>query len=161
MLHCPMANYKRLFLDGYSYFITVVTHKRNPILIENIELLRQSFKESKIKYDYDINAIIILPDHFHMILTPKHAEEYPKIISSIKRHFTRHCPEHYYTHLTQSSSRHRRGTKAVWQKRFYEHTMRNEKDIHEKIQYMYHNPVKHQYIDNPKDWEYSSFYKNM
>ena len=152
-----MANYKRVFLDGYSYFITVVTHQRNPILLENIELLRKAFKISKAKYNYNINAIVILPDHFHMIITPKYSEEYPKIISMIKRYFTRHCEEKYYAHLEQSLSRHKRNMKPVWQKRFYEHTIRNDKDMLEKLQYMYHNPVKHQYTNDPKEWKYSSF----
>ena len=156
-----MANYKRIFLNGYSYFITVVTHQRNPILIDNIELLRKAFKESKTKYDYQINAIVILPDHFHMIITPKYSEEYPKIISSIKRYFTRHCEPKYYAHLKQSLSRHKRDMKPVWQKRFYEHTIRNDKDMHEKLQYMYHNPIKHQYTDDIKKWKYSSFNINV
>ena len=154
-----MANYKRIFLDGYSYFITVVTHQRNPILIDNIELLRQAFKNSKTKYHYQIDAIVILPDHFHMIITPKYAKEYPKIISAIKRYFTRHCEKKYYVHLEQSLSRHERDMKPVWQKRFYEHTIRNEKDMYEKLQYMYHNPVKHRYTNDPKKWQHSSFNK--
>jgi len=62
-----MANYTRIFLDGYSYFITVVTHQRNPILIANLELLRNAFRESRSKYEYRIDAIVILPDH----LSPK------------------------------------------------------------------------------------------
>ena len=55
-----MANYKRIFLDGYSYYLTIVTHQRNPILIDNIELLRESFKVSKKKYIYTIDAIVVL-----------------------------------------------------------------------------------------------------
>ena len=156
-----MANYKRIFLDGYSYFITVVTHRRNPILIDNIGLLRRAFKESKTRYDYQIDAIVILPDHFHMIITPKHSEEYPGIISAIKRYFTRHCEQKYYAHLEQSASRYKRGMKPVWQKRFYEHAVRNDKDMYEKLQYMYHNPSKHQYTSDPKKWKYSSFYINL
>ncbi len=152
-----MANYKRIFLDGYRYFITIVTHKRNPILIKNIELLREAFRESKRKYVYTIDAVVIMPDHFHMIITPDHAEEYPKIISSIKRYFSRECNPVYYEHLHQSSSRYRRGLKPIWQKRFYEHIIRDEKDYMEKLRYMYENPVKHGYVDDPKRWCYSSF----
>ena len=154
-----MANYKRIFLDGYSYFITVVTHSRSPILLENMELLRDAFRESKLKYNYRIEAIIILPDHFHMIISPQNAKEYPKIISSIKRYFTRHCDPKYYESVEQSDSRIKRGLKPVWQKRFYEHTIRNEKDFQEKLKYMYENPVKHLYTHDPKQWEYSSFHK--
>ena len=155
-----MANYKRIFLDGYSYFITVVTHQRNPILIDNIKLLREAFRYSMKKHNYHIDAIVILPDHFHMIITPKHSEEYPKIISAIKRYFSRHCEPKHYAHLEQSLSRYKRNMKPIWQKRFYEHTIRNDKDMHEKLQYMYHNPIKHQYTDDSKKWKYSSFVKN-
>ncbi len=154
-----MANYTRIFLDGYSYFITVVTHQRNPILIEKLALLRTAFRESRTKYDYRIDAIVILPDHFHMIISPQNATEYPKIISSIKRYFSRYCDPKYYAGLEQSVSRENRGIKPIWQKRFYEHTIRNDKVLQEKLKYMYKNPVKHEYTDDPRKWQYSSFHK--
>ncbi len=152
-----MANYKRIFLSGYSYYLTIVTHQRNPILLENIALLRESFRVSKTKYNYNIDAIVILPDHFHMIITPKIATEYPQIVRAIKYHFSTYLEEHYYAHVKQSSSRSKRGSKAIWQKRYYEHTIRNEKDFMEKLTYMYHNPVKHKYATDANAWEYSSF----
>jgi len=154
-----MANYKRIFMDGYSYFMTVITHERNPILIENIDLLRESFRVSKNKYHYRIDAIVIMPDHFHMIITPKNAEDYPHIIRTIKQYFSKNCPKACYKHLYQSWSRDKKGYLPVWQKRYYEHTIRNEKDMFEKLQYMYHNPVKHHYVDAPEQWLYSSFVK--
>jgi len=150
----PMSNYKRIFLDGYSYYLTMVTHKRNPILIENINLLRQSFADSKKRYDYDINAIVVLPEHIHMIITPQNATDYPKIIRAIKYHFSKHCDKKYYAHLMQSSSRNKRGSKPIWQKRFYEHTIRNEKEYHAYVQYIRYNPVKHKYVEQPNDWKY-------
>ena len=155
-----MSNYKRIFMDGYSYFITVVTHERNPILIKNIALLRESFSVSKQKYHYTIDAIVVLPDHFHMIITPKYAEEYPHIVRTIKQHFSKYCPKDDYAHLYQSKSRERKGYSLIWQKRFYEHTIRNEKDLIEKIRYMQKNPVKHGYVDEIDKWKYSSFYRN-
>ena len=123
-----MPNYKRVFLDGFSYFLTVVTHQRNPILIDNIELLRESFRVSRSKYNYQIDAIAIMPDHFHMIVTPEISTEYPDIIKTIKQHFSEYCDEKYFQHLYQSNSRNAKGYKPVWQKRFYEHTIRDEKD---------------------------------
>jgi putative transposase len=152
-----MSNYKRIFEDGYSYYLTVVTHRRNPILIENIALLRESFVVSKKKYDYRIDAITILPDHFHMIITPKDAKEYPYIIRTIKQHFTKHCPKNYYENVEQSMSRHKEGYKAIWQKRYYEHTIRNEIDFKARLEYIYNNPIKHGYVDNIDEWEYSSY----
>ena len=80
-------NYRRVYADGYSYFLTVVTHGRKPLLVDNIELLRYAFRLSKKKYTYRIDAIVILPDHLHMIITPSEAKEYSKIISHIKRSF--------------------------------------------------------------------------
>ena len=99
-----MANYKRIFLDGYSYFITVVTHQRNPILIDNLELLRSAFKNSKSKYEYRIEAIVILPDHFHMIISPQNALEYPKIVSAIKRDNALKNPDNFLAEFISASS---------------------------------------------------------
>ena len=154
-----MSNYKRIFLNGYSYYLTIVTHQRNPILLENIGLLRESFRVSKRKYSYTINDIMILPDHIHMIITPEISTQYPQIIRAIKYHFSKHLDARYYVHLQQSSSRTKRGSKPIWQKRYYEHTIRNEKDYIEKTTYMYQNPVKHEYVTDAKQWEYSSFQK--
>ena len=156
-----MSNYKRIFMDGYSYFITVVTHERNPILIKNINLLRESFAVSKEQYTYNIDAIVILPDHFHMVITPKYAEEYPHIIRVIKQHFSKHCLVDDYAHLHQSYSRDKKGYSLIWQKRFYEHTIRNEKDLLEKMQYIRNNPVKHGVIEDISQWKYSSFYRKQ
>jgi len=149
-----MSHYTRIFLDGYSYYITIVTHARNPILLKNIELLRESFRQSKKQYTYTIDAIVVLPDHLHMIITPQHAAEYPKIIRAIKYHFSTHCPPQEYAHIQQSKSRTKRGLKPIWQKRFYEHTIRNEKDKKEKITYIQNNPVKHKYVTQIDDWEF-------
>ena len=151
--------YKRVFLDGYDYFITVVTYERNPILIEKIPLLRESFKYAKSKFVFDIDAVVILPDHFHMIIRVDRAEDYPKIVGSIKRYFSKKCNPVFYEHLTQSQSRTNQGYKPVWQKRFYEHTIRDEKEYRTRLDYIHFNPVKHGYVNVVKQWQYSSFNK--
>jgi len=151
-----MANYKRLFLNGYSYFITFVTYERNPILIDNIELLRQSFKHAKSKFVFDIKAITILPDHVHMIISVSNAKDYPKIMSTIKRYFSQKCDPSFYANVQQSASREKQGYTPVWQKRFYEHTIRDEKDYLEKIKYIDENPIKHGLTDTIDQWEYCS-----
>jgi REP element-mobilizing transposase RayT len=110
-LQSNMANYKRIFLDGYSYFITVVTYERRPILIDNIDFLRESFRQTKKYYHFYINEIIIMPDHFHMIITPSNATDYPKIIKSIKYGFTKlyQCD----AGISQSLSRKKDGMQPV------------------------------------------------
>ena len=151
-----MANYKRIFLNRYSYYITIVTHQRNPILIDNIELLRESFKYAKSLFTFHIEAIVILPDHIHMIINVNNAKDYPKIISSIKRYFSKNCNPKFYEDVFQSHHREKYGYKPIWQKRFYEHTIRDEKDFNTKLQYIHNNPVKHAYINNIYDWKHCS-----
>ena len=153
-----MARYKRIFLDGYSYFLTVVTHRRLPILIENIELLREGFRESKHYYSYRIDAIVVLPDHFHIIITPEKSTDYPHIIKAVKYNFSKHYHPEKCNDPEQSASRHKRGLRAIWQKRYYEHTIRDEKDLLRCLEYMRHNPVKHRYVAYENDWQYSSFH---
>ena len=75
-----MSNYKRLFLQQYQYiFITIVSHDRKPILIENVETLKDAIKKTHFKYNFDIVAIAIMPDHLHMIIRVDSINDYPKI----------------------------------------------------------------------------------
>jgi len=162
-----IMNYRRIYADGYSYFLTIVTHKRKPLLVDNIDLLRYAFRLSKKKYNYQIDGIVILPDHLHMIITPKISTDYSKIISHIKRSFvyglvgrsvlspTNKIVENRKVDLT--SSKYNRKHSGIWQERFYEHTIRDEKDWLEKMEYIQYNPLKHGLVDNINDWKYSSF----
>ena len=158
MIWFGMANYKRVFLDGHRYYITIVTYERNPILLANIALLRESFRYAKSLFEFDINEIVVMPDHLHMIIDVMAARDYPKIISSLKRYFSKKCDPKYYQHIKQSKSRESAGYKPLWQKRFYEHTIRDEKDYLDKVEYIRSNPVKHGYVEMVDDWEYGSFY---
>jgi len=156
-----MADYKRLYLHNYSYYLTIVTQYRQPILIDHIELLRDSFRRSKRKYDYKIDAIVILPDHIHMIITPKNPKDYSKIITYIKRYFIygldKELKAEAKTNLT--SSTYQRQHSGIWQKRFYEHTIRDQEDFNRIAEYIQTNPIKHALVKDIKDWKYSSFYK--
>ena len=156
--------YRRIFENGYSYFLTLVTHERKPILIEHIEDLRQAFVYSKRNYEYKIDAIVVLPDHLHMIIRPKRADEYPKIISNIKRAFVYRTvgrgvptPKIKDPKIELSPSKYKRKHAGIWQERYYEHTIRDEKDWLEKMEYIKFNPVKHQWVEDIRDWQYSSF----
>ena len=159
MLKYIMSNYKRIYLQNYSYYLTVVTQNRMPILIDNIELLRDSFRRSKKRYDYAIDAIVILPDHIHMIITPQNPKDYSKIIALIKRSFTYglDMKTKEESKFNLSASSYRRNLSGVWQKRFYEHTIRDEKDYAQILDYIKTNPIKHGLVDNINDWKYSSF----
>jgi len=154
-----MPNYRRIFVDGYCYFLTIVTYKRTPLIIENIDLLREGVKKSKAKYPYQIEAVVVLPDHFHLMIRPKFALDYPKIISVIKQYFSKYCDPKYYQHITQSDSRSKAGYKPIWQRKYYEHTIRDDNDYTIRLNYIHYNPVKHGYVLQVKDWQYSSFHR--
>ena len=154
--------YRRIYLDGHSYFITIITYNREPLLIENIDLLRDAFRRSKQKYTYVIDAIVVLPDHLHMIITPKDPKAYSKIISHIKRSFNYGLDTalKHRLKIQLSHSKYKRKHSGIWQERFYEHTIRNEKDRLEKMIYIQNNPVKHDLTERIDEWEYSSFFKS-
>ena len=156
-----MAKYRRVFKDGYSYFLTVVTENREPILIDNIEILRKSFALSIKRYRYKLDAVVIMPEHFHMIITPKSAKDYPKIVSHIKRAFTYGLDSSIKDRAKESLSisKEKRKYSGIWQKRFFEHTIRNKEDFKLRFDYIHFNPVKHGLVKKVRDWEYSSFHK--
>ena len=91
-----------------------------------------------------------------MILNPDNIKEYPKIITSIKYHFSRHysvgveTPTYGYVN---------KGEKGVFQRRYFEHTICSQDELNNHINYIHYNPVKHGYVKNIKDWKYSSFHK--
>ncbi len=150
-----MSNYTRIFAQGHPYFITIATEKRRPILIDNIILLRQAFANSKQYFNYTIDAICILPDHLHMIIYPSNKNDYPNIIKSIKTYFSKHLCLTY----TRSQSQSKKKELGVWQRRSYEHTIRNETELERYRNYIHYNPVKHKLVTSAKDWEFSSFNK--
>lgn len=156
-----MSNYKRLFIPNTDLFITIVTNNRQPILIKNIELLRESFKRTKQTYNFEIFASVILPDHMHFIIHPQNIEEYPKIIFAIKYHFARNINKGGLGNppYTITDSQRKKKEKGIWQRRYWEHTIRDEDDLWKHVDYIHYNPVKHSHSKNVKNWEFSSFEK--
>ena len=150
-----MPNYTRIFAQNHPYFITIKTEKRRPILIENITLLRQAFAHSKQYFKYEIDSISIMPDHLHMILYPEDASEYPNIIKSIKTYFSKNINQRFKTTQSQSKKK----ELGIWQRRYYEHTIRNETELERYRNYIHYNPVKHRLVKCAKDWKFSSFGK--
>ena len=158
-----MATYRRFFNNDYKYvFITMITNNRIPILLDNIALLRSSFKYAMNKYSFEIYSAIILNDHIHLILKLNNNHDYPEIIRLIKYYFSIHIKKcgHAFAlpTLQLSESKIKKREKGIWQRRYWEHTIRDENDLHRHIDYIHYNPVKH-YNIAPKDWEYSSFNK--
>jgi putative transposase len=150
-----MTNYRRNFLSGGSYFFTVnLAERRARLLIDHIRLLRAAFRYARARHPLAVDAIVILPDHLHAVWTlPEGDCDYPLRWRLIKSAFSRALP------ATEriSPSRMRKGERGIWQRRFWEHTIRDERDFARHVDYIHFNPVKHGFVARARDWPYSSF----
>ena len=151
--------YRRSKIKGATYFFTVVTHNRRRFLCipDNVELLRQAFRRTIQRYPIQIDAFVLLPDHLHCIWTlPEGDHNYSMRWRQIKSHFSRYCQTTDDGIITES--RQSKQERGFWQRRFWEHTIRNDQDFIRHVEYIHYNPVKHGLVTAPKDWEYSSFH---
>ena len=149
--------YRRCRQPGGCYFFTVVTYRRKRILTneENVTRLRMAFLREKANHPFDIDAIVVLPDHIHAIWTlPSGDVDYSGRWNRIKRYFSVGVVD---ADSAPSQSRLQKREKAVWQRRFWEHTIRDEEDWRLHMDYIHYNPVKHGLVDLPGLWPYSSF----
>jgi putative transposase len=142
------------------YFFTLVTHNRRCFLCEpeNIDLLRDCFKRVMSKHPFKIDAIVILPNHLHCLWTlPPGDANFSTRWRLIKSWFSRRCDVKYLGQV--SASRQNKREKAIWQRRFWEHLIRDEQDFNHHVDYIHYNPVHHGLVLSPKDWQYSSFHR--
>ncbi|MCY3744154.1 MAG: transposase [Candidatus Poribacteria bacterium] len=152
--------YRRTKIEGGTYFFTVVTYNRRPFLCNpnNVELLRQAFRDTIQRHPMEIDAIVLLPDHLHCIWTlPGDDHNFSMRWRVIKSYFSRHCQDKDDGII--SVSRQGKGERSFWQRRFWERTIRDDRDFANHVEYIHYNPVKHGLVTAPKDWEYSSFHR--
>lgn len=151
-----MANYRRVYDKGGTYFFTVVTQKRRPIFSneENIQKLRDVFKRVMKKRPFTIEAIVILPDHIHCIWKlPQSDSDFSNRWKEIKYRFS----IEYNGTFPKSDSLTKKKEKGLWQRRFWEHLIRDQEDFNRHFDYIHYNPVKHKLTERVIDWPYSSF----
>lgn len=151
-------NYRRVFVPNTYLHIIITSYNRKPLFIDNIDILRTAFKNTMQVYNYEIIAICVLPEHIHLILYPKDINNYPKIISSIKHYFSRNVGQVCPTDDLKVGYKNKR-EKGIFQRRYWEHTIINEEELNQQINYIHYNPVKHGYVHSVKDWDFSSFHK--
>ena len=157
-----MPNYRRSHTPGGTFFFTVVTHRRRRLFHDprNCTILGQVIRECQRDWPFEMNAIVLLPDHLHTIWTlPSGDENYSARWSVIKKNFTtRYLASGGEDWIVSRGKRsaHRRG---VWQRRFWEHTIDDEEDFDIHFDYVYFNPIKHKLVKCPCDWEPSSFHR--
>lgn len=151
-----MVFYRRNRVPGGTYFFTVgLADRRKDWLVKHVDLLRGAFRRAKRDRPFLIEAIAILPEHLHCIWTlPETDADYSHRWRLIKASFSR-------TLILTNPSIHKnsKGEYNVWQRRFWEHTIRDDEDLETHINYIHYNPVKHGFVTRVSDWPYSSFHR--
>ncbi len=155
-----MANYRRDYTKGGIYFFTVVLqNRRRHWLTEYIDTFRTAYQETLHHYPFKTLAITILPEHFHCVWQlPECDDDYSRRIQVLKANFSKRLPD---SCRRPNPSQRQRGELGIWQRRFWEHKIRNEADLANHIAYIYYNPVKHHHVAQVKDWTYSSFHRDV
>jgi len=151
-----MVNYRRNLVAGGTYFFTVNLEGRHRhILVDHIAALRRSVIEVKHTHPFIIDAMAILPNHLHAVWTMLPGDfDYARRLQLIKARFTK-----YLLSEGVSMASSGRGEYRLWQKRYWEHTIRDEEDFEAHINYVHINAVKHGYVTRAIDWPYSTIHR--
>jgi REP-associated tyrosine transposase len=154
-----MPNYRRAFVAGACWFFTHnLQDRRQALLVEKVDTLRRAFKETQKKYPFEIDAIVILPDHLHAVWTlPPDDSDFSTRWRLIKARFSRSLPKGE----NLSAVREARGERGIWQYRYWEHLIRNDADYARHVAYCYINPIKHGLVRRVQDWPHSSFHRDV
>ena len=156
-----MPNYRRANLAGGTYFFTVNTLQRIPVLTEAPvrEALREAIQHTRVTAPFDIDAWVLLPDHLHCIWTlPPEDVDFSMRWSKIKRYVSQKCGNTFGIENI-SASRTKRHESGLWQRRFWEHQIRDDGDFTRHVDYIHWNPVKHGLVARAVDWPYSTFHR--
>ncbi len=152
-----MPQYIRAFVPGGTFFFTVVTlERRLQLLTRHITRLHQAFAAVRAQKPFVMNAVVIMPDHLHCIWTlPTDDADFSSRWQAIKSRFSRALPacEHV------SPRRAKKGERGIWQRRFWEHVIRDELDFERHADYIHYNPVKHGHARTVAAWPHSSFHR--
>jgi putative transposase len=151
-----MVRYRRNFVAGGTFFFTVaLMDRRSSVLTDHIHALRAAFRITRRTHPFTIDAAVVLPDHLHVLMTlPADDADFSNRWSLIKRRFTRAAIK-----ADAALARRRNGEFALWQRRFWEHTVRNHRDFERHVDYIHFNPVKHRLVARVCDWPHSSFHR--
>jgi putative transposase len=152
-----MSHYRRA-TTGTSFFFTLVSHRRRPILCDPPirKALRDAIEAVREFKPFLIDGWVLMPDHLHCIWTlPVDDTDFSQRWSQIKHRVSHACGALY--RMQQSAARSRRGDSTIWQRRFIEHRIRNDVDMERHLDYIHFNPVKHGYAAHAHAWPYSTF----
>jgi putative transposase len=146
-------DYRRYHQPGGCYFFTTVTEARRPILIEHLDRLKYAITTTRRRHPFEIDAIVVLPDHLHTIWRlPPDDGDFSTRWRVLKRLFSSG-----FVRRPSTTSQRSKVENGIWQRRFWEHCIRDEGDWRRHMDYIHYNPVKHGYCAAPADWPHSSF----
>ncbi len=152
-----MPEYRRLLVPGSCYFFTVnLADRGSDRLVREIAALRHAVAATRMHHPFTIDAWVVLPDHLHAIWTlPAGDYSFSARWASIKRLFSWQQPRGE----ARSPSRMRKRERGVWQRRFWEHMIRDEADYRAHVDYVHFNPVKHGLVSHPALWPHSTIHR--
>ena len=149
--------YRRADVKGGTYFFTVNLAERNKtLLVDEFDILRGVINKVKKRHPFHLDAMVVMPDHLHVLMTlPKNDNDFAKRWMLIKSAFSRQLP------ITEriNKSRMHKGERGIWQRRYWEHLIRDDKDYERHVDYIHYNPVKHGYVTRPTYWQYSTIHR--
>ena len=153
-----MPDYRRAYHPGGTYFFTVNLLERtdNDLLTRHIDVLRDAVRVVRLAHAFEIRSWVVLPDHLHCVIKlPDNDSDFSLRWRLIKTRFSRELP------LTErrETVRVRRRERGIWQRRFWEHLIRDERDYTAHMDYVHINPVKHGLVKQVSDWPYSTFHR--
>jgi putative transposase len=155
-----MPNYRRLWRPRGTYFFTVNLLERhgNDLLVREIDRLKAAVVDTARKRRFRVDAWVVLPDHLHCIATlPTGDCDFSDRWRRIRKQFSKGIPPIEY----RSPTRQHRGERGIWQRRYWEHLIRDDADYRHHIDYIHYNPVKHGLIAHATDWPHSSLHRHI
>lgn len=154
-----MSHYRRSRAHGATFFFTLtLTDRSSNLLTIEIDRLRNAYRNVQGKYPFETIAICVLPDHLHAIWRlPEGDADFGLRWSLIKRSFSTGLP----SATSRSDSKISKREKGIWQRRFWEHQIRDGLDLQRHVDYVHYNPVKHGLVQKVNDWPHSSFHRHV
>jgi len=151
-----MPRYVRAKIKGSVFFFTVVLAERSSnLLVDEIDRLRESYRTIQRRRPFETIAFCVLPDHVHAVWAlPEGDADFSTRWSLIKSGFSRGLDP-----AVRSVSKVRKREKGIWQRRYWEHAIRDDTDLERHIDYIHFNPVKHGHVTRVVDWPHSSFHR--
>lgn len=154
-----MPNYRRAWIKGGCFFFTAsLADRASSLLVDRVEVLGNAFRLAQTARPFRVDAIVVLPDHLHCIWTlPPGDSDFATRWAHIKAEFSRNVPRGERRRESRIAKRER----GIWQRRYWEHLIRDERDFAQHVDYVHINPVKHGFVERACDWRWSSIHRHI